>query len=213
MLRYIRGSALRHHPLLADTMFRDRSAQFRDRLRWEVTVDGRGWERDGYDAIDPLYVIWQGTDGRHGGSMRLLPTTGRTMVAEHFAHLVPDGLPRGPHIWECTRFCLAPGADGRIAAALMLGGGEVMQRLGVRHFIGVFDHRMTRIYRMIGSSPRVLGTVGDGRARIAVGLWDHDPADRVRVLARAGLSSELSAHWFGTAFGAACDAGPKALAG
>ena len=57
MLRYLRGSELSRYPELQSSMFRDRAAQFRDRLGWEVTVDERGWERDQYDALDPLYVI------------------------------------------------------------------------------------------------------------------------------------------------------------
>ena len=34
-------------------------------------------------TLNPLYVIWEIPDGSHGGSMRFLPTSGRTMVHEH----------------------------------------------------------------------------------------------------------------------------------
>ena len=88
MLRYLYADDLHRFPKLADTMFRDRGHQFRDRLNWDVTVGADGHERDTYDALNPLYVIWQGADGRHGGSMRFLPTTGRTMVEDHFLHPV-----------------------------------------------------------------------------------------------------------------------------
>jgi acyl homoserine lactone synthase len=182
-------------------MFRDRAAQFRDRLGWEVSVDAQGHERDEYDDCDPLYVIWQQPDGRHGGSMRFLPTMNATMVNDHFLELTNGKAIRSPAIWECTRFCLAPGGDGRIAAALMLGGGELMRGFGVRQFVGVFDARMVRIYRMIGASPEVLGSTGTGRDKISVGLWGYDPADRVKVLQRAGVSSALSEHWYARAFG------------
>ncbi len=201
MLRYIYGSKLDAHPRLADTMFRDRAVQFRDRLGWDVAVDAQGYERDEYDALDPLYVIWEQPDGRHGGSMRFLPTEGPTMVNDHFADVTEGEAICSPFIWECTRFCLAPHADGRVAAALMLGGGEVMRGFGVTQFVGVFDARMVRIYRMIGASPDVLGSSGEGRTRISVGLWTYDPADRVRVLRRAGLSSALSEHWYARSFG------------
>jgi len=190
-------------PVLADSMFRDRAEQFHRRLGWDVSVDARGRERDAYDDLDPLYVIWTRPDGLHGGSMRFLPTTGRTMVNDHFLHLTDGVAIRSPFIWECTRFCLSPGADSRIAAALMLGGGELMRGFDISHFVGVFDHRMQRIYRLIGSAPDVLGETGTGRDRIAVGLWEFDPADRDRVLSRAGLTSDLSEHWFETSFGRA----------
>jgi N-acyl-L-homoserine lactone synthetase len=123
MLRYIYADSLHQHPRLARTMFEDRADQFKTRLGWEVRVSDEGQERDGYDDLNPLYVIWQDDDGRHAGSMRFLPTTGRTMVNEHFAHIMGGGTVVSPRIWECTRFCLARGADSRVAAGLMLGGG------------------------------------------------------------------------------------------
>lgn len=201
MLRYIYGSDLDDYPRLADSMFRDRADQFRTRLGWDVSVDAKGWERDEYDDLNPLYVIWERPGGLHGGSMRFLPTTGQTMVNDHFPHLTDGVRISSPFIWECTRFCLSPEADGRIAAALMLAGGEIMRGFDISHFVGVFDHRMKRIYRMIGASPDVLGETGTGREAIAVGLWGYDPASRSRVLQRAGLSSDLSEHWFQRSFG------------
>ena len=201
MLRYIYGSKLDDHPVLADTMFKDRATQFRDRLGWDVAVDAQGYERDEYDAQDPLYVIWECSDGHHGGSTRFLPTTGQTMVNHHFSDLIQGDAIKSPFIWECTRFCLAPRVQSRVAAALMLGGGEVMRGFGVTQFVGVFDARMVRIYRHIGASPDVLGSSGTGRDKISVGLWNYDPTGRVQVLARAGLSSALSEHWYARSFG------------
>ena len=124
MLRYVYASDLEDHPKLAATMFRDRADQFKTRLGWDVTVDENGFERDEYDGLNPLYVIWEEPDGSHGGSMRFLPTTGRTMVNDHFSDLI-SGPINSPSIWECTRFCLTRGAGSHVAAALMLGGGEI----------------------------------------------------------------------------------------
>ena len=110
MLRYLYGDQLCNYPKLADSMFRDRAAQFHERLGWDVTVDDRGWERDEYDDLNPLYVIWETEDGSHGGSMRFLPTTGQTMVNDHFVDLMDGVELQSPFIWECTRFCLNPNA-------------------------------------------------------------------------------------------------------
>jgi acyl homoserine lactone synthase len=203
MLRYVTAQEVARFPRLHETMFRDRAAQFHDRLGWAVDVDAEGYERDQYDALDPLYVIWQGADGRHGGSMRFLPTTGRCMVNEHFAHLNGGAPLCDPLIWECTRFCLAPGAGPQVAAALMLAGGELLERRGLRHFVGVFDANMERIYRRIGSCPLVLGHAGGGRDRVSLGLWSLTAAARMRVARRAGLSAALSDLWYRRAFGAA----------
>ena len=87
MLRFVPGDRLAVFPRLAASMFRDRAAQFRDRLGWAVHVDQAGWERDEYDAGAALYVIWERPDGTHGGSMRFLPTTGAHMVRDHVQRL------------------------------------------------------------------------------------------------------------------------------
>lgn len=202
MLRYIYANELKNHPKLARGMFVDRADQFKTRLGWDVKVDENGEERDQYDTLNPLYVIWENVDGTHGGSMRFLPTTGRTMVNDVFGHLTGGGPVVSPHIWECTRFCLARGAGSNVAAALMLGGGEIMKGFGVRHFVGVFDARMVRIYRAIGSSPEVLGSEGQGRDKISVGLWEFTEEAQRHVASRAEVSPELSKLWFTRAFGA-----------
>ena len=201
MLRYIYGDQLKAHERLAAEMFRDRADQFKVRLNWEVSVDAQGFERDEYDDLNPLYVIWENADGTHGGSMRFLPTVGRVMVNEHFPHLLGGGSISSPTIWECTRFCLSRGANPKVAAALMLAGGEIMEGFGVEHFVGVFDARMVRIYRRIGSSPEVLGQEGEGRAQISVGLWHFAPEAKALVAQKAGLSPEISRLWFDRAFG------------
>lgn len=202
MLRYIYANELHRHPKLARTMFLDRADQFRTRLGWDVRVDINGEERDDYDAKNPLYVIWENPDGRHGGSMRFLPTTGPTMVNDVFGHLTGGAPIVSPTIWECTRFCLARGAGGNVAAALMLGGGEIMSGFGIKHFVGVFDARMVRIYRAIGSSPEVLGSEGTGRDQISVGLWEFTKEAQAKVAERADVSPELSRLWFTRDFGA-----------
>ncbi|MBU2962062.1 autoinducer synthase [Citreicella sp. C3M06] len=202
MIRYLYADQLQHFPLLAQTMFRDRADQFKTRLGWDVTVDSQGYERDEYDDLRPLYVIWEKADGTHGGSMRLLPTVGRCMVNEHFLNLTGGVHIESPIIWECTRFCLARNTDPGAAAALMLAGGEVMKGFGVEHYVGVFDARMVRIYNRIGASPDVLGSEGDGRERISVGLWEFSADAQARVAASAGIDPAQSRAWFEAAFGA-----------
>lgn len=201
MLRYIYRRALHRHPKLAETMFKDRADQFARRLGWDVDVNDAGEERDQYDALDPLYVIWEQADGTHGGSLRLLPTTGPVMVNDVFGHLIGGPPIHNEFIWECTRFCLSRSAPPRTAAALMLGGGEIMSGFGLRHFAGVFEPQMERIYRSIGSSPVVLGSQGEGRAKISLGMWSFTDIAKARVARRAGLSQDLSKLWFRRAFG------------
>ncbi|MGB5864186.1 MAG: acyl-homoserine-lactone synthase [Sulfitobacter sp.] len=204
MLRYLYADQLPQFPKLANEMFTHRADQFHTRLGWDVRVDARGHERDEYDDLNPLYVIWETADGGHGGSSRFLPTTGPVMVNDHFSHLISAPI-KSPLIWECTRFCMAPGQGAHVAAALMLGGGELMQGFGIEHFVGVFDARMVRIYKRVGSSPEVLGSTGLGRSQISVGLWEFEHDAQAKVAARAGISPQTSHRWFERAFGSSSE--------
>ena len=200
MLRYVYGADLPNFPKLQRTMFQDRARQFGDRLNWQVSVDDKGFERDEYDALGPLYVICEDDSGAHAGSMRLLPTTGTTMLNDHFAHLAGAEI-RHPLIWECTRFCLSETAGLGASAALALGLLEVGERLHLSDIVGVFDARMIRIYRRLKWEPTVLGTQGDGRDAISVGLWEVAQADRETLLRNAGATDEESSQWFNRCFG------------
>ncbi|MEO0911469.1 MAG: acyl-homoserine-lactone synthase [Pseudomonadota bacterium] len=203
MIRFVYADQLSTVPLLAETMFRDRAVQFRERLQWDVTVDENGFERDEYDAFNPLYVIWEGEDGRHRGSMRVLPTLGRTMVNDHFTHLTDGVTIQSARIWECTRFCISPEAqdDGkRIAGGVMLAGHELGLRFGLLSSIGVFDARMRRIYKSIGWEPDVIGEGGEGRNKVCAGLWPFSLEIRARIAAAAGLEEDLGRQWFDASF-------------
>ncbi len=201
MLRFIYANDLDDFPQLRDSMFRDRADQFKTRLDWDVSVDKDGFERDEYDALNPLYVIVENEHGLHAGSMRLLPTTSRCMVNDHFIDLMDGVAVTSPFIWECTRFCLSRTAARNVASLLMLAGGEAMVGFGIEQCVGVFDQRMIRIYRMIGASPEILGEVGAGKDYIAVGLWSFSNAARLKVSQNAGVSPEESKVWFDRAFG------------
>ncbi|MCB2105436.1 MAG: autoinducer synthase [Rhodobacteraceae bacterium] len=196
MLRYLTSRNLSELADLRASMFADRARQFRDRLNWAVTVDERGWERDDYDDLDPVYVIWQRPDGLHGGSMRFLPTGGRTMVNDHFRHLAGGRRISHPKVWECTRFCLAADTDAQVAARLMLGGAELGAGLGLTRAVGVFDARMVRIYRHLGWEPDILGSAGQGRDAVSLGFWRFSEETRQRMAHKAGIPAALSRQWY-----------------
>ncbi|WP_324373650.1 acyl-homoserine-lactone synthase [Amaricoccus sp.] len=181
-------------------MFRDRAAQFKHRLHWSVTLDENGYEVDQYDALNPLYTIWEDANGRHGGSMRTLPTIGRTMVNEHFLDLTGGVEIASPFIWECTRFCLAPGAAPGVAAGLLMAGCEMGLRFGLEQAIGVFDARMPRIYGRIGWKPDVIGSRGEAHDSISVGLWNISEQARAEISRRSGIPVSVVARWFDRSF-------------
>ena len=201
MIRYLYADQLARFPRLRDTMFRDRAHQFKERLGWEVTVDEDGFERDEYDDLGPLYVIYELPDGTHGGSMRLLPTTGQTMINDHFLHLTDGVRIQSPFLWESTRFCLSQDAGPEVSACLMLASAELIRQGFVEQYVAVFDARMIRIYKMLGAAPTVLGTSGEGRDAISVGIWELTDAVYDRLLARARVTCGESTRWFDQSFG------------
>ena len=203
MIRFIRADQLNAFPKLKDSMYRDRADQFKTRLGWDVSVSNDGFERDEYDEHNPLYVICEGADGGHLGSMRFLPTAGPNMIADHFGHLLGGREIKDDRIWECTRFCLGRHAGPMVAGRLMSAGGEILRGFDLDGFAGVFDQRMVRIYNRIGSGPEILGSEGTGRNKISVGIWRFTDAARSRVARRSGVSSEIVAHWFKCRFGEA----------
>jgi len=82
-----------------------RARVFRGRLGWEVPVLS-GMEIDGYDALEPRYMLMR-DDAALRGCWRLLPTEGPYMLKDSFPQLL-DGqvAPSDPQIWELSRFAL-----------------------------------------------------------------------------------------------------------
>ena len=121
--------------------------------------------------------------------MRFLPTTGDTMINDHFTELTGGVSIRSPRIWECTRFCLSPDADSTASAKLLLATVELGLQFNLQFFVGVFSQRMTRIYKRIGWSPVIVGqgTMSEG-GEVCAGLWPISEAARNDILVRQGIS-------------------------
>lgn len=191
MISVIYAADLYRLPTLAASMYRDRAAQFKERLGWAVEVDEYGHEFDDYDDLNPLYVIMQNERGEHLGSGRLLPTTGRTMLNDHFAELTGGMTIQSPLIWETTRFCISPrlACNRReslgVPAALLWAGCEIALRSGIEFYAGVFAEPMLRVYKSAGWEPEVLGSRYTREGTICAGLWEVTPETRDRLAERA----------------------------
>ncbi|OHX13421.1 hypothetical protein BI347_07765 [Chromobacterium sphagni] len=91
-----------------ENMLRLRARIFRDRMGWDVRVEN-GMERDGYDELDPHYLLMKRRDGGLQGCMRLLPTLGPNMLRDVFpALLAGRAVPADRHTWEVSRFAVDP---------------------------------------------------------------------------------------------------------
>lgn len=152
-------------------MHRLRRRVFRDRLEWDVAVSD-GLEIDRYDALSPTYLL--GIDRQDVvGCVRLLPTTGRNMLADTFPILLDGGAaPTSIKIWESSRFCVdtknveATAENGLREATFLLFAAMIEwgQQHDLQAIATVTDLRMERILRRAGwgldrlGEPRQIGT-------------------------------------------------------
>jgi acyl homoserine lactone synthase len=174
---------------LMDKMFELRARIFHARKRWDVKVVG-GRERDKFDDLGPVYVLYTDEEmSEVKGSLRLLPTTGPTLLSEFFADCVSDAAAlSAPAIWECSRLCIdekiaAAGYDKILhATAVMLDAvGNVAVKAGIETIVGNFDAPTLRLYRRIGCELEIVGhTLRYGKP-IYLGLH-HVSEDIVRRL-------------------------------
>lgn len=169
-------------PDLFDQMFRSRAAVFHDRLGWDVTVEN-GREMDWYDRqANPAYLLAVDDDRRVLGSLRLLATTGPTMLQSEFKHFFDDDVDvAAPTIWECTRFCVPPVARGaaqntnNVSAELLIGLCELCLNSGIEFIVGVYETPMTRLYARIGWCPEPLARARKEIGNITAGIWEATP--------------------------------------
>ena len=188
-MKFIRAKNLIFHTDLAIQMFTDRADQFGQRLGWDVHVDRFGLERDEYDSLDPIYVIDHDENGRHLSSMRLLPSTGRTMLNDHFRHFYNGPTLSSPDIWECSRFCVARGSDRKSAPRLLAACARLMFEMSIEQLAATFGPPMERIYSMSGSVPEVIGTGLTPHGEVSVGLWQYSMSSYRKLLRVSGLDS------------------------
>ena len=177
-----------------------RQRVFHERLGWDVQVTG-DMEIDEFDALHPAYLLQRGGNGRIQGCVRLLPSTGPTMLRDTFPVLL-DGAsaPSSSTIWESSRFALdvdtdAPkAAHGLASATYELFAGMIEFGLSRRltDIVTVTDVRMERILRRAGwplqriGNPRKLGNT------LAVaGYLDVSTESLTRIRAAGGLQGPV----------------------
>jgi acyl homoserine lactone synthase len=173
VIKIIPGELRGRYPRLFDEMHKLRRSVFYERLKWQVTVINR-WEIDGYDALDPLYVLCLDENERVTGGLRLLPTVGFNMLNDSFPQLLPDGgRIQSPLIWESSRFTVrmtgqatidSP-AISRAAGELGLALNEIGKAAALTHIVCVYDCAVHRMLSRIGcageplGSPQIIGGV------------------------------------------------------
>lgn len=156
-------------------MHRLRFRVFKSRLDWEVTTSA-DMERDSYDDLGPVYLLQRNAAGDLTGCVRLLPTTGPTMLRDTFPVLLHgQPMPSDPAVWETSRFALDQRAVASVGAGgvatetyeLFVGLLEFGLANSIREIVTVTDARMERILRRANWPLLRLGEpvqIGDTRA-------------------------------------------------
>lgn len=181
-------------------MHRLRYRVFKERLDWDVTFSG-DMEIDEFDALRPAYLIQRASDNRIQGCVRLLPSTGPTMLRDTFPLLL-DGAPApaSPAIWESSRFALdlhydTPiGARGLASATYELFAGMIEFGLSrqLTEIVTVTDARMERILRRAEWSLRRIGKPRALGSTLAVaGYLEVSIESLARVRAAGGLQGPV----------------------
>lgn len=168
---------------LFEQMFRLRAKVFRDRLGWDVLVEG-GSERDQFDALDPDYLVAVSGLGKVVGSVRLLPAIGPTMLQTVFPELLAGGkLNATEKTVESSRFCVdteraKDSSSFFHDATLSLFAGIITWSMtnGYNEIVTATDLRFERLLRHAGwplqrlGEPHLIGNVKSIAGRL--------PADR-----------------------------------
>lgn len=117
-------------------MHRDRKRVFVDRLRWDIPVVDGEFEIDQFDTESAIYLVALDDQGRHEGSIRLLPTTRPHLLGDVFPHLCERGAPSDEQTWEITRLFTSPDAanPGAVRRRLMVAVTEFALLYGIRRY-------------------------------------------------------------------------------
>lgn len=189
----VQGHEYQKHRDLLDQSFRLRKRVFADKLGWDVSASGPR-ERDRYDDLHPAYLLWCDEEKeRLFGSVRLMPTTGPTLLYDVFRETFPDACDLvAPGIWEGTRMCIDEEAimpdmrPDRAFCLLLLALCEVALDSGIHTMISNYEPHMKRVYQKAGAELDELGR-SDGYGRFPVCCGAFEVSNRVLVAMREKL--------------------------
>lgn len=181
---------------LLEQSFRLRKRVFYDRLGWQVDVHD-GLERDAYDGFGAVYLVWYDKAAHHlYGTVRLMPTTGPTLLHDVFSLTLPERDLLSPVAWEGTRMCLdvdllrksQPKLNpSRAFGLLLLASFECAFAHGIKILVSNYEPPMERIYRRSGLIAEEVGRAdGYGRLPVCCGVFNvsDDTLQQMRTVLR-----------------------------
>jgi N-acyl-L-homoserine lactone synthetase len=175
-------------------MHHDRKQVFVDRLGWRLPAKGSWLEVDQFDNDYAVYLLARSDEGRHQGSVRLLPSSRPHMLDTLFSHLCPAGVPGGDDVWEISRLVTNPmDAAGtsilRVHRLLALALAEFARENAIRSYTLVTEAYRVPALLSIGWPVMPLGlpTFCDGEVLQALQIrLGADTLEQMRARLRIG---------------------------
>lgn len=139
-----------------------RAKVFRDRMGWEVPVLD-GMEIDGYDALEPHYMVIRDDASKVCGCWRMMPTEGPYMLKDTFPQLLHGAAaPVDGQVWELSRFAIETDGDSKFgfaerALAAMRGIVTFADQHGIRKYVTVTTTAVERLLRHTGVETSRMG--------------------------------------------------------
>lgn len=136
-------------------MHRLRTRVFKERMGWEVPILS-GMEIDGYDAIDPYYMVIRGKENKVCGCWRMLPSVGPYMLKDTFPELLHGTpAPEADNVWELSRFAIeTENLHGFGFAGVTLDAMREIVRFGnsrgITNYVTVTTTAIERLMRRTG---------------------------------------------------------------
>lgn len=173
---------------------------FKKRLDWEVQTEGE-METDPFDSLNPVYLLLKGSDWRTCGCVRLLPTTGPTMLRDTFPTLLDEMVvPASADVWESSRFALdlpptAPKAAGGLAQATYELFAGIIEFGLANNLSGIVTVTDTRIERILRLATWPLSRIGQpkqvGNTEAVAGFLEISYASLLRIRWRGRLNGPV----------------------
>ncbi|MFI8608140.1 acyl-homoserine-lactone synthase [Pseudomonas sp. NPDC077649] len=191
------------NPQALNDMHKLRARVFKARKKWDLPLIN-GMEIDGYDALDPYYMIIS-RDAEQSyvcGCWRILPTTGPNMLAHTFPELLHgQPAPCSKSIWELSRFAIEAPHDNQFGFSQ--GTTQAIHaivnfaiRRGVKQFVTVTTVGVEKMLIRLGLDINRFGPalqVGVERA-VALRIDLNDRTVAMLESAVASLHQEVSPH-------------------
>jgi len=129
-----------------------------------------------------VYLVWCDNDAHHlYGTVRLMPTTGPTLLHDVFRRTLPAEDLVSPATWEGTRMCLDVDllrasqptlSPSRAFGFLLLALFECAFAHGIKTLVSNYEPPMERVYRRAGLIVEEIGRAdGYGRLPVCCGVF------------------------------------------